>query len=400
MEQTNRKTDLNGWLEIKGNPISKVGVFPYSGAQISRDLPPDEIFSVYRPVEELENEECINSFKLIPWTDDHEMLGSEEEGLTPAESKGVEGVIGETVYFDKNGGYLKANVKVFSEGMKSKIDKYNKKELSIGYRCTYEKEDGIFNGEPYQYVQRNIRGNHLALVDEGRSGKDVSVLDQFKFTLDNKELLTMYEKTENSDADISLEDRMAKLEEIIAKLVKSDESVHENLNEDESVEESEKAKDEDEVADSEEEEKEKEKEAAADEEEKEDKEKAEDEDEEKKGMDARLKKLEKMISRNALDSSSKNSAFKTIMKEISKRDSLASELSHHIGTFDHAEKSLDEVAKYGVKKLGITCSAGEEHAVLKGFLARGLPNQNTVASMDSHGKHKSMIETFIASGAK
>src|SRR5690554_3928966 len=86
--RSNRTYDINGWAEIKGNPLSKVGVFPYSGAQISPDLGPDKIYYVYRPEEELNNQETIDSFKLIPWTDDHTMLGKSDEGLTPAELKG------------------------------------------------------------------------------------------------------------------------------------------------------------------------------------------------------------------------------------------------------------------------------------------------------------------------
>src|SRR6188474_2789733 len=57
-----RKTDLNGWTEIKGNPLSKVGVFPYLGKQISPKLEPDKTYWVYRPEEELSHPDCINSF--------------------------------------------------------------------------------------------------------------------------------------------------------------------------------------------------------------------------------------------------------------------------------------------------------------------------------------------------
>ncbi len=57
--QTSRIEDFNGWPEIKGNPLSKVGIFEYSGAQISPQLDPNKIYKVYRPEEELSNSECI-----------------------------------------------------------------------------------------------------------------------------------------------------------------------------------------------------------------------------------------------------------------------------------------------------------------------------------------------------
>lgn len=32
-------TDINGYVEIKGNPLSKVGVFPYLGREIGAPEP-------------------------------------------------------------------------------------------------------------------------------------------------------------------------------------------------------------------------------------------------------------------------------------------------------------------------------------------------------------------------
>lgn len=177
MPATNRVDDHNGWFEVKGNPISKVGVFPYLGSQIGAP-DPSKIYMVYRPAEELAHPETIDSFKLLPWIDDHAMLG---DAFTPAEQKGVSGVIGEDVYFEDP--YLRANIKAFSGSMRHKING-GKIQLSPGYRCIYSPESGVFDGAEYQYVQRNIRGNHLALVDQGRTGPDVSVLDHLKITLD------------------------------------------------------------------------------------------------------------------------------------------------------------------------------------------------------------------------
>src|SRR6201999_518687 len=98
-----------------------------------------------------------------------------------------------------------------------------------------------------------------------------------------------------------------------------------------------------------------------------DEKKAEDEDkEEKASMDAaelqRLSTELKTVT-SALDSF-KKSAHKTLLNEISRRDELASKLSTVIGTFDHADKTLDEVTKYGIEKLGLTCPAGHEETAL------------------------------------
>lgn len=175
--QDKREIDTNGWFEVKDNPLSKEGVFLYQGAQIALpdgSRPPDlnQLYPVFRPVEELEA--AIESFKLIPWVDEHTMLGGEQLGMTPAEKKGVSGVIGEDVYVKD--GVLYGNIKVFSEQFARQIEN-GKKELSLGYRCRYEYSPGTWNGQRYDYIQRDLKGNHLALVDKGRMGADVRVLD-------------------------------------------------------------------------------------------------------------------------------------------------------------------------------------------------------------------------------
>lgn len=383
-----RELDVNGWEEIKGNPISKVGVFPYTGAQIGDpDLEPDKIYNVFRPAEELQAEETIKSFKLLPFTDEHTMLGLEQDGLTPAEKKGIHGVVGEDIYFED--GYLKGNLKIFSDKLKDLIDK-GKKELSIGYRCLYEKCSGVYNGLAYDFVQRQIRGNHLALVDEGRSGHDVAVLDHFTFTCDAKDL-KMAKDDDLRERDFEKEDFKTK-EGDLGKPKDSKDEEHMDISEArdlmkklaahlEKLSKSKDAKDEDEDKD--------------DEKKDEDNDKINIKVEDEEHMDiseardlmkklsAHLEKLSK--SKDSKDESEKEAedvepkdfvkradvedTMKKVLKEISARNDLAEKLSRHIGVFDHAEKTVSDIAKYGVKKLGIQCRAGHEEAALHGYLA-------------------------------
>jgi len=367
--------DTNGWTEIKDNPLSKVGVFPYSGAQISPELEPDKIYYVYRPENELADQACIDSFKLVPWTDEHAMLGSEDEGLLPAEQKGIQGVIGEEVYYKD--GYLKGNIKIFSETL-SRLIADGKKALSIGYRCVYDIESGSYNGQKYDAIQRNIRGNHLALVDEGRAGPDVAVQDQLKYTFDSLELKMADQTTETKDEEITLEslnDKIEAIRQIVEKLTSAsdEEEKPATLDEDEEKKDDKKTEDADE--------------------DKEDDKKAEDADEDKEkasAMDAQLKQVTKEL--NDL----KNNGLKTLLREVSKRDALANELSQYIGTFDHAEKSVDEVAAYGIKKLGLQAVKGQEHAVLSGYLAAKKSMSHVQAtSMDGADVESDQIDALI-----
>lgn len=373
--ESKREKDINGWLEIKDNPISKVGVFEYSGAQISPELEPDKIYNVYRPEEELSNDECINSFKLVPWIDEHVMLGNDDDNLTPAEQKGIQGVIGEEVYFKD--GYLLGNLKVFSENMTNLIDN-GKKELSIGYRCEYDIKSGTFNGVHYDAVQKNIRGNHLALVEEGRSGPDVAVQDHFKFTFDAAELKMAEANKETKDEEMVKDDEsgnavaellslFSKIHPLLEKLkgggtkdeevMKADEEIKDD---EEIVADEEKAKDEDYSKDDD---------MVKDEEIKKDEEMKtkdeevikKDEEEKKSGMDSKVKSLEKRLA--AMEKSIVSPA------DMQRKSDLANKLSHVIGTFDHANKSLSAVAKYGAKKLGINCSVGHEVSAVEAYLS-------------------------------
>ena len=68
-------------------------------------------------------------------------------------------------------------IDTIAEQLAPKVDA-GKVELSGGYACDLAIEDGTTPaGEAYQAVQRNIRGNHVALVDHARAGPDARISD-------------------------------------------------------------------------------------------------------------------------------------------------------------------------------------------------------------------------------
>lgn len=348
-----RAYDINGWFEVADNPISREGIFPYSGAQVGH---PDRgrIFQVYRPGEELSAPDALASFRLMPIIDDHTMLG---EGHTPAEDVGVAGVIGENVKFDR--GVMTANLKIFSKALAQKI-KNGKTELSCGYRCVYDFTPGVWNGQPYDAIQRQIRANHLALVDEGRMGPEVSILDQMTFTVDAKETTPVDEELKKA-----MEAMAAKIAELEAKI----DGAAAKVGDEETPPPAEEVEDE-EVED----------------EETPPAEEVEDEEtppasEEAKAMDsltktvkALAKKVDALASRPAMDE-------KTVMEVTAKKAALVDRLKPHVGVFDHSAMTLDDVAKYGVKKLNIKTPAGSEAIALDAYLqARPVAIVHTTAA--------------------
>jgi hypothetical protein len=172
--KTKRIPDPNGWIEIKDNPLTVAGVFEYRGETIG--LPsaePGKAYGVLRAEEELSDPESVASARLIPWTNDHPEALLGPDGI-PAEDKGVDGVTGEEIYY--KGGTLYGNIKVFTESLADDI-RSGKRELSMGYSCEWVPDSGTYHGKPYQFRQKRIRYNHVSLVDKGRMGPGVAVLD-------------------------------------------------------------------------------------------------------------------------------------------------------------------------------------------------------------------------------
>lgn len=336
-----RQFDTNGWFEIKGNPLSKVGIFDYSGAQIG--APPDQagrVFRVFRPEEELSDADAVASFRLAPIIDDHEMLGGTH---TPAEQKGVHGVIGEDVSFKD--GVLSGNIKVFSSTLAEKI-KNGKTELSCGYRCRYDFTPGTWNGQPYDVVQRTLRGNHLALVDEGRMGPEISVLDHLVFTVDAKEKPPVVDNAKLIEA---LQALINMIQEGTAPAgdpptappapVKDEEPAPEAAppaGDPPKVETEDGDEDKPEVAT------------------------------EDSKLKAQVAKLQGELA--ALKSAPVAMDEKSLVAALAQKADLASRLSLHVGTFDHASMTVADVATYGVTKLGIKCPKGQETTALDAYL--------------------------------
>lgn len=392
-----KQIDKNDFWFIQKNPITKVGVFPYLGKQISQDCEPNKVYYVLRPKEELFRKETLDSLKLLPLVNEHTMLGKD---FTPAEEKGVEGILGEQVVHDTDTIYT--DIKIFSEDMKDKISN-GKKELSLGYFCTYDKQEGTYNGQRYDYVQKNIIGNHLALVDKGRMGSDVRVYDKaieankvyccdslkdidiekMEYKKNNEEKKEMADKkkqVETIDEDKRklideiggmLKDKVS--EEVWRTIVGKIEKVAYNESE------AGKGTDEDEKEDGKVEEKEDKKPA---------KDKcSKDEDKDEKVEDEDEKKDDKVEDEEEDEEEKK----KEIIKAVAKKEKLAKEVEDSIGTFDHSEMTEQEVAEYACDKLELGAEKGQEIATLKGYL-KGAKKSKVSVTMKAEDSDFNVVE--------
>ena len=352
-----REYDSNGWYEIQDTPLSIAGVHQYLGRNISPDLEPDKIYNVYRPEQELNNPETIKSFRLIPWIPLHEMLGG---NYTAPEDVGVQGTTGENIKFI--GGRLLGNIKVFGQELAKMIED-GVKDLSLGFHCTWIVKSGVApDGTPYDAIQTEIRGNHLASVPVGRMGSDVAVMDHSVFALDQNDVVKINQT--NGEDMTDLERANAKIAELEKQLAAKA-----------------PAKDEDEKAEDAKPEKGVNPFAKKDD--------AEDEKKDKGAMEAGLMAdaIAAAIAPLAAEIETiKSSAVDAndIVKAIAAKNELASKSAAIVGAFDHSDMDTQGVAKYALEKIGMACDAGAEVATLKGYLAaRQAPTFTVAAAQDS-----------------
>lgn len=167
-----RRTDEDGHLHVSLTPISKANVCPYFGREIPEftrlGLNPDRVYKLLRDPKELEK--AAPSFVRKPLLMDHKPVSADDHP-----KQRTVGSIGDGVVWKAP--YLMAPLSVWDGDAIRGIENGSQKELSSAYRYDADMTPGTYEGEPYDGVMRNIRGNHVALVREGRAGPDVIVGD-------------------------------------------------------------------------------------------------------------------------------------------------------------------------------------------------------------------------------
>ena len=232
--------DKFGYRRQRANPISRVGVFPYTGAQIDQPrkdplthkpivkkdangkivyktnpktgeyvldkegdkipeyemqfgLEPNRLYPVLRGPDALFDPEAMESFNGLPIRVGHLMIGDEKKNdkddkdkrLNSADKNPNDGCIYNVRPSLDEPGYLIAEFCIYTDRMKDILKSGKLRELSLGYTCVYEEAPGYFEGVPYMFKQTCLRGNHLALVKNGRCGSSVCVYDEAVVTFDS-----------------------------------------------------------------------------------------------------------------------------------------------------------------------------------------------------------------------
>ncbi len=155
-----------GYLVCKDVPIARTGIQNYRGMEFG-GTDPQKIYNVERPEAEVFSKAALASFEGKPVVDEHP-----HEDVKPGNV--LQYLKGTCRNVHRGDGALSdcivADLIIYDDDLIRKIEE-GKRDVSCGYDCLWDPKDAN------TYVQREIRGNHVAVVEKGRAGHKVSIRD-------------------------------------------------------------------------------------------------------------------------------------------------------------------------------------------------------------------------------
>lgn len=159
------RREPEGYLLCLNVPVARTGTQEYLPEELG--LPADSsLIPVLRPEKEVFSPETMASFEGMPVTNDHPPEGVDVfniRALQKGHAHNIRRGSGE------ESDLLLADLIITDPDLIDGILN-GKREISCGYTYELCRENG-------QYIQRQIRGNHVAVVDVGRAGKRVCIKD-------------------------------------------------------------------------------------------------------------------------------------------------------------------------------------------------------------------------------
>lgn len=153
-----------GYLVTTARAV-RTGIQLYAGSEVG--MPDRRVVRVYRPADEVHALASLQSFSHAPITINH-----------PAEAVDASNwgklAVGEVSTAALPDGEWVQLPLILKDAVAIAAVESGKRELSAGYTCTL---DAAPAGADYDLVQRNIRINHLAIVDAARAGPEARIGD-------------------------------------------------------------------------------------------------------------------------------------------------------------------------------------------------------------------------------
>ncbi|MGR7031624.1 DUF2213 domain-containing protein [Klebsiella aerogenes] len=168
-----RTYSKDGVLHVSVSPISKAMVCPYYGREIpdseALGLEPNKIYYLYRDPEELKK--AAATFNNLPLLNKHIPISAHD---LPKEN--IVGTTGSEASFEAP--YLNNSLAVWDASAIAGIESEEENELSSAYHYRADMTPGEADGVRFDGVMRDLAGNHVTLVPDGRAGSDVVVGDE------------------------------------------------------------------------------------------------------------------------------------------------------------------------------------------------------------------------------
>ncbi|WWQ13001.1 head maturation protease [Ralstonia phage PQ43W] len=162
-KQSARSIDADGRMRVKNCILSTAEINPYRGEEIpgwqKLGLKSGHVYELYRDPEELKK--ACASFEGVPLMIKH-IPQTADEPRKEYQAGSVH-----TIRFE--GKHLRGDLLVTDGAAIDLIESDELSDLSCGYRYDPVMQSGEADGSKYDGVMRNIQGNHVALVDDGRA---------------------------------------------------------------------------------------------------------------------------------------------------------------------------------------------------------------------------------------
>ena len=186
-----RRRDANGYLHVETSRLTADQVAPYYGRDIpnarENGLDLDRIYYAWRAPEELNR--ALSSFNGVPLLIKHKFDSAEN----PNTDLRV-GTVGTSAKWEPP--FITNALSVWNEEAIQAIEDGSLRDLSCGYRYVPDFTPGKTpDGVEYDFVMRDIKCNHVALVADGRA-KGCYVEDQLPEEMKN---MTEENKVEDND---------------------------------------------------------------------------------------------------------------------------------------------------------------------------------------------------------
>ncbi|NPT59094.1 DUF2213 domain-containing protein [Paraburkholderia elongata] len=167
-----RTVDEDGRMRVEISHLSKAMVCPYLGSEIpeyqSLGLTPDRVYMLLRDPEELKK--SVPTWNSVPLLNEHVPVSAADH-----KPDSVVGATGSDAAF--NPPYLDNSLVIWAQDSIRGVETGRQQEISCAYYYDPDMTPGTYEGVAHDGIMRNIRANHIALVEKGRAGPDVLVAD-------------------------------------------------------------------------------------------------------------------------------------------------------------------------------------------------------------------------------